>query len=42
MKQHPKHVNTHDDPMALDIDSLLELELQHTEDTEQQVDLTPS
>ena len=27
--------------MALDIDSLLELELQHTEDTEQHMDLTP-
>ena len=28
--------------MALDIDSLLELELQHTEDTEQHMDLTPT
>ena len=37
----PQHVNTHDDPMALDIDSLLELELQHTEDTEHHMDLTP-
>ena len=27
--------------MTLDIDSLLELELQHTEDTEQHIDLTP-
>ena len=27
--------------MALDIDRLLELELQHTEDTEQHMDLTP-
>ena len=27
--------------MALDIDSLLELELQHTDDTEQHMDLTP-
>ena len=27
--------------MALDIDSLLELELQHTEDTEHRMDLTP-
>ena len=26
----PQHVNTQDDPMALDIDSLLELGLQHT------------
>ena len=34
-------MNTHDDPMALDIDSLLELELQHTEDTEHHMDLTP-
>ena len=37
----PQHVNTHDDPMALDIDSLLALELQHTEDTEHHMDLTP-
>ena len=37
----PQHVNTHDDPMALDIDSLLELELQHTEDAEHHMDLTP-
>ena len=37
----PQHVNAHDDPMALDIDSLLELELQHTEDTEHHMDLTP-
>ena len=37
----PQHVTTHDDPVALDIDSLLELELQHTEDTEQHMDLTP-
>ena len=37
----PQHVNTQDDPMALDIDSLLELELQHTEDTEHHMDLTP-
>ena len=36
-----QHVNTHDDPMALDIDSLLELELQHMEDTEHHMDLTP-
>ena len=34
-------MSTHDDPMALDIDSLLELELQHTEDTQQHMDLTP-
>ena len=34
-------MNTHDDPMALDINSLLELELQHTEDAEQHMDLTP-
>ena len=34
-------MNTHDDPMALDINSLLELELQHTEDTEHHMDLTP-
>ena len=43
---HPPHheaapQHAHDDPMALDIDSLLELELQHTEDTEQHMDLTP-
>ena len=37
----PQHVNTHDDPMAPDIDSLLELQLQHTEDTEHHMDLTP-
>ena len=37
----PQHVNTHDDPMALDIDSLLELELQHTEDMEHHMDLNP-
>ena len=37
----PQHVNMHDDPMALDIDSLLQLELQHTEDTEHHMDLTP-
>ena len=37
----PQHLNTHDDPMALDIDSLPELELQNTEDTEQHMDLTP-
>ena len=36
----PQHGNTHDDPMALDIDSLLELEPQHTEDTEHHMDLT--
>ena len=34
-------MNTHDDAMALDIDSLLVLEVQHTEDTEQHMDLTP-
>ena len=34
-------MNTHDVPMALDIDSLLELELQHTGDAEQHMDLTP-
>ena len=34
-------MNTHDDLMALDIDSLLELELQHTEGAEQHRDLTP-
>ena len=28
-------MNTHHDPMALEIDSLLDLELQHTKDTEQ-------
>ena len=33
-------MNTHDDPMALDINRLLELELQHTEDVEQHRDLT--
>ena len=37
----PQHVNTHDDPMALDVDSLLELELRHTEDMEQHMDLSP-
>ena len=42
---HPSHheaapEHAHDDPVALDIDSLLELELQHTEDTEQHMDLT--
>ena len=34
-------MNTHDDPMALDIHSLLELELQHTQKAEQHMDLTP-
>ena len=34
-------MNTHDDPMAPDIDSLLELVLQHTEDAGQHRDLTP-
>ena len=40
-KAAPQHATTHDDPMALDIDRLLELELQHTDDTEQHGEQTP-
>ena len=40
-KAAPQHATTHDDPMALDIHRLLELELQHTDDTEQHRDQTP-
>ena len=36
-----EHVTTHDVPMALDTDSLLELQLKHTEDYEQHRDRTP-
>ena len=37
----PQHRTTHDDPIALHIDSRLELELQHTEEAERHRDQTP-
>ena len=39
-KATPQHATGHDDPVTLDIDSLLELQLKHTEDTEQHRDHT--
>ena len=36
-----RHTTIHNDPMALDIDSLLQLELKHTEEAEQHEYQTP-